>query len=155
MCVYVLPCVYMPLCPHMTNLMKLSRLAYFFLWASQALPCVSFFVPASSPPVHNLSVMTHALSDFDLDSICSLIQSNPCSSVNTPQENCGTRAEHGSVFKLEVAEVLWLQPLNFSILSQRNCFAKLQNVVKPSLYLLVGAELEQLVLPEDVWTFRT
>jgi len=66
-----------------------------------------FFVPASSLPAHNHeSVMTHALSDFDLDSICSLIQSNPCSSVNTPQEKCGTGAEHVSVFKLEVAEVL-------------------------------------------------
>lgn len=33
-----------------------------------ASPCASFFVPASSPPAHNLSVMTHTLAGFDLDS---------------------------------------------------------------------------------------
>lgn len=39
------------------------------------------FVPASSPPAHNLSAMTHTLSGFDLDSICFLSQSDPSSSV--------------------------------------------------------------------------
>ena len=56
--------VWAHMCVHLysqvTNLKKLSRLA-----------CV-IFVPASPPPAHNLSVVTHMLSGFDLDSICFL-----------------------------------------------------------------------------------
>lgn len=49
--------------------------------SSPSLSMCIIFVPASSPPAHNLSVMTHTLSGFDLDSICFLSQSDPSSSV--------------------------------------------------------------------------
>lgn len=49
----------------------------------------NFFVPDSSPPAHNLSVMTHTLSGFDLDSICFLSQSDPSSSVTHRSRSVG------------------------------------------------------------------
>lgn len=56
---------------------------------SPSLSTCIIFVPASSPPAHNLSVMTHTLSGFDLDSICFLSQSDPSSSVTHRRRSVG------------------------------------------------------------------